>query len=80
MAATGEAEDAGGKKSEMITDETLFGDMDYLYQALMYLNQTENNPVEKLKTVSGLDIKLTSDMKRRLKAFVPEEAFPQGET
>lgn len=80
MAAAGEAEDEGEKKSEVITDETLFGDIDYLYQALMYLNQTESHPVEKLKTVSGLDIKLTPDMKRRLKALVPEEALPQGET
>lgn len=80
MAAAGEAEAETEKKSEIITDETLFRDMEYLYQALMYLNQTERHPVEKLKTVSGLDIKLTPDMKRRLKALVPEEAFPQGET
>lgn len=51
-----------------------------LYQALTYLNQTENHPVERLKTVSGLDIRLTPDMERRLKALVPEEALPQGET
>lgn len=80
MAAAGEAEAEAEKKSEIITDETLFSDMDYLYQALMYLNQTESHPVEKLQTVSGLDIKLTPDMKRRLKALVPEEAFPRGET
>lgn len=58
----------------------MFSDMDYLYQALTYLNQTENHPVERLKTVSGLDIRLTPDMERRLKALVPEEALPQGET
>lgn len=80
MAAAGETENEGEKKSEIITDETLFSDMDYLYQALTYLNQTENHPVEKLKTVSGLDIRLTPDVQRRLKALVPEEALPQGET
>ena len=80
MAAAGEAEDESEKKSEIVTDETLFSDMDYLYQALTYLNQTESHPVEKLKTVSGLDIRLTPDMVRRLKALVPEEALPQGET
>ena len=82
MAAAGEATDEEEKQSEIITDETLFSDMDYLYRALTYpeLNKTENHPVEKLQTVSGLDIKMTPDMERRLKAFVPEEALPQGET
>ena len=46
----------------------------------MYLNQTESHPVERLQTVSGLDIKMTPDMERRLRAVVPEEALPQGET
>ena len=36
--------------------------------------------MEKLATVSGLDIRLTEDMRRRLAALVPEEAMPQGET
>lgn len=80
MAAAGKEEDEDEKKSEIVSDETLFSDMDYLYQALTYLNQTENHSVERLKTVSGLDIRLTPDMERRLKALVPEEALPQGET
>ena len=80
MAAAGKEEDEDEKKSEIVSDDTLFSDIDYLYQALTYLNQTENHPVERLKTVSGLDIRLTPDMERRLKALVPEEALPQGET
>lgn len=80
MAAAGEAEDAEGKHSDIVDDDTLFSDMEYLYQALTYLNQAESHPVEKLKTVSGLDIKLTPDMIRRLKAVIPEEAMPHGET
>ena len=82
MAAASEEEEEDKKQSEIITDETLFSDIEYLYQALTYtkLNPTENHPVEKLKTVSGLDIKLTPDMERRLKALVPEEALPHGET
>lgn len=80
MAAAGEAENAETEKSTVVEDDTLYSDVDYLYQALAYLNQTESNPVEKLRTVSGLDIKLTPDMLRRLKALVPEEALPQGET
>lgn len=81
MAAASEAESAPTKQSDIVTDETLFSDIDYLYQALSYLNQTEQHPVEKLKTVSGLDIKLTPDMSRRLKALIPEEALPrEGDT
>jgi superfamily II DNA or RNA helicase len=79
MAAAAEA-DEETPASEAITDETLFSDIDYLSQALSYLNQSESLPVEKLKTVSGLDIKMTPDMLRRLKALVPEEALPAGET
>lgn len=77
------AEDSGDEKAEQpktVSDETLFTDINYLTQALSYLNQTESHPVEKLDTVSGLDIKITDDMKRRLRALMPEEALPQGET
>lgn len=80
MSAASEAENAETKESTITTDDTLFSDVDYLYQALNFLNQTESYPVEKLQTVSGLDIKLTDDMLRRLKALVPEEALPQGDT
>ena len=80
MKAAEEAEEKTEADSKIVTDETLFSDIDYLYQALQYLGQTESHPVEKLSTVSGLDIKLTDDMRRRLKALVPDEAMPQGET
>jgi len=80
MAEAGKAADEKSTQSEIISNETLFSDMEYLYQALTYLNQTENYPVERLKTVSGLDIKLTPEMIRRLRAIVPEEALTQGET
>lgn len=79
MAAAAEA-DENDPVSEVVTEETLFSDIDYLSQALSYLNQRESLSVEKLKTVSGLDIKMTPDMLRRLKALVPEEALPAGET
>ncbi len=80
MRAAEQAEEKTEEASKTVDDETLFSDMDYLSQALQYLNQTESQPVEKLATVSGLDIKLTEDMRRRLAALVPEEAMPQGET
>lgn len=80
MRAAEEAEEKTEADSKIVTDETLLSDMEYLYQALQYLGETESHPVEKLSTVSGLDIKLTDDMRRRLKALVPDEAMPQGET
>lgn len=79
MAAAAQA-DEDAPEAETITDETLFSDINYLCQALSYLNQSESQPFEKLKTVSGIDIKMTPDMLRRLKALVPEEALPAGET
>ena len=79
MAAVAEA-DEDAPEAETITDETLFSDINYLCQTLSYLNQSESQPFEKLKTVSGIDIKMTPDMLRRLKALVPEEALPAGET
>jgi len=81
MAAASEAEQNVAKtESAIVTDETLLSDIEYLYQGLTYLNQTEHYPVERLQTVSGLDIKMTPDMIRRLKAVIPEEAMPHGDT
>ncbi|MCD8300039.1 MAG: ATP-dependent helicase, partial [Clostridiales bacterium] len=80
MAAAAAEETAHSSAADVVTDETLLSDMDYLYQALTFLNQSEPHPVEKLKTVSGLDIKITPDMRRRLVALIPEEAFPTGDT
>ncbi len=80
MAEAAKAEEEVTTESEAVTDETLLTDMEYLYQALTYLNQSESHPVERLQTVSGLDIRMTPDMLRRLRALIPEEALPQGDT
>ena len=81
MAAASEAEETAIEQlSETVSDETLFTDKEYLEQAVQYLNQTDSNPVQELQTVSGLDIRLTPEMERRLRALIPEEAMPQGET
>lgn len=61
-----------------VTDETLLSDKDYLLNALEFLNQDESHPVELLQQVSGLDITLSPDMEKRLKALLPEEALPSG--
>jgi len=80
MAAAAQPGSEQGEEPKTVDDETLLSDIDYLYQALSYLNQSESHPVDKLATVSGLDIKITPDMRRRLSALIPEEAMPQGET
>ena len=80
MKGAEEAEEKEVEKSKTVSDETLFTDIDYLSQALFYLNQNESHPVDKLSSVSGLDIKITEEMRRRLRALVPEEALPQGDT
>lgn len=77
------AEDGPGKAAnaaQCVTDDTLFTDMEYLLHALRYLNQSESQPVEKLPDISGLDIRLTDNMRHRLKALLPDEAMPKGET
>ena len=61
------------------SDETLFSDIDYLNQALAFLNQFESHPVTRLHEVSGLEIMITPDMRKRLNALLPEEAMPQGD-
>ena len=60
-------------------DETLFSDADYLYLAMSYLNQSESHPVEKLQSVSGMEVTVTPDMRKRLTALLPDEAMPQGD-
>jgi len=75
MAATEEDNNSAQVKD----DETLFSDIDYLNQAFAYLNRTESHPVERLRDESGLEIKITPDMRKRLNALLPEEAMPQGD-
>ena len=61
------------------SDDTLFSDIDYLNHAFAYLNRTESHPVEHLHNESGLEIKISPDMRKRLNALLPEEAMPQGD-
>ena len=78
MAAAGES--TKKDESDIVIDDTLFEDIDYLSQAVSYINQNESKPVEKLHSVSGVDIKITDNMRKRLKALIPEEAMPEGDT
>lgn len=60
------------------SDETIFSDIDYLNQAFAFLNRSESLPVKPLQAVSGLEIMLTPEMRRRLTALLPDEAMPDG--
>lgn len=71
------ASDEIAEKVKTVSDETLFKDIDYLKNAFSYLNRNENHPIIPLETVSGLEIKVTDDLMRRLKALMPEEALPK---
>lgn len=61
------------------SENTLYSDIDYLYNAMTYLNIKESHPVSKMETVSGIEISITPDMRRRFNALIPEEAMPEGD-
>ena len=54
-------------------DETLYSDTEYLFQAMKYFNQSDEHPISKLETVHGVDIKLSPDLKYRIKKLLPAE-------
>lgn len=80
MAEASKKEEHEEDTSKTVEDETLFTDKDYLIKSIEYLNKTEQHPVENLSTVSGVDVKLSPEMLRRLRAMMPEEALPDGDT
>lgn len=57
--------------------KTIFKDLDYVEQAIKYLNETGKYSLTKLSNVKGIEIKLTPEMLRRLRATIPEEAMPK---
>ncbi|WP_443740231.1 DEAD/DEAH box helicase [Treponema sp.] len=67
------------ERPEVIKDETLFTDIKYLEKAFRFINKKEEHPLNRMKNHSGLELKLTPDMRRRLAAILPEEVMPQGD-
>ena len=65
--------------NDTVEDESLFTDKQYLIKALSYINKDEQHPLRQLSEISGVDVMLTDDMRRRLSAVIPEEAMPSGE-
>lgn len=60
-------------------EETLFTDVDYVFDALTYLNNDKEAQVKRLQTIIGVEVKLSSDLKRRMKALVPDETMHKNE-
>lgn len=67
------------EKPEVIKDETLFTDIKYLEKAFAFINKKEEHPISRMENHSGLELKVTPDMRRRLAAILPEEVMPQGD-
>lgn len=72
-------EETESASNDTIDDETLYTDKQYLIKALSYINKSEQHPLRQLSEISGVDVMLTDDMRRRLSAVIPEEAMPSGE-
>lgn len=66
-----------GTKIKVKTEETLWNDTDYLFNALNCFSKKEKYPVKELKNISGLEVKIKSDLKKRLIAILPEEIIPK---
>ena len=67
-------------KATTVSDATLFGDLDYLSQALSFFSGSESYEAKPMTVVEGIAIKLTSKLKTRLSALLPEEAMPGDDT
>lgn len=67
------------ERPEVIKDETLFTDIKYLEKAFRFINKKEEHPLNRMENHSGLELKITPDMRRRLAAILPEEVMPQGD-
>lgn len=65
--------------TKIAENETLYNDIDYLRDAIRYFTRTERYPIKDLKTVEGVEIELTPDLRRRLSALLPEEAIPDAD-
>jgi len=62
---------------EVHDNETLYKDIDYLRNAMIYFAKTERNPITDLQTVQGVEIDITPEMNRRLASLLPDEAMPR---
>ena len=69
----------GEAPPEVSVDHTLFNDIEYLRAAFTYFSSAERHPLRNLQTVEGVEIEITTELKRRLSAVLPEETMPSTE-
>ncbi|HCS97277.1 MAG TPA: ATP-dependent helicase [Lachnospiraceae bacterium] len=66
-------------KVEYSDEETLFSDIDYLKNALDIFTDTEEIKYSDLSRTQGVEIKLTDNVKKRIKKLIPPEAMPSDD-
>lgn len=66
-------------KVEYSDEETLFSDIDYLKNALDIFTDTEEIKYSDLSGTQGVEIKLTDNVKKRIKKLIPPEAMPSDD-
>ena len=75
MASTDEED----TRVEYNEEETLFSDLDYVRNAISVFNDKEDYHLTEMKSVEGVEIKLTTELKRKLSKVLPEEAMPNDD-
>ncbi len=63
---------------ETVNDITLYTDKEYLLQAISVFNEKSEHIANELEIADSVEIELTDEMKRRLKAQIPDEVFLAG--
>lgn len=66
-------------KVECSDEETLFSDLDYVQAALDVFTDTEEIKYAPLSKTSGIEIKLTDNVKSKIKKIMPPEAMPSDD-
>lgn len=66
-------------KVECSDEETLFSDLDYVQYALDVFTDTEEIKYAPLSKTKGIEIKLTDNVKSKIKKLMPPEAMPSDD-
>ena len=66
-------------KVEYSDEETLFSDLDYVKNALDIFTYTEEIKYSDLTGTQGVEIKLTDNVKKKLRKLMPPEAMPSDD-
>ena len=66
-------------KPQTWTDETIYSDYDYLESALKLFSETEEIKFQDMTGTKGIEIKLTDNIKKKIRRVMPEEAMPSDD-